>query len=47
MGKEEGMECREWLMTEDVNLFTSTEGPGLDMNLVEAVAKKVRQVLGR
>ncbi len=33
--------------TEGVNLFTSTEGPGLDMSLVEEVAKKVRQVLGR
>jgi hypothetical protein len=33
--------------TEGVNLFTSTEGPGLDMNLVVEVAKKLRQVLGR
>jgi ATP-dependent exoDNAse (exonuclease V) alpha subunit len=32
---------------ENVNLFTSTEGPGLDINHVEEVAKKVRQALGR
>lgn len=33
--------------TEGVNLFTSTEGPGLDMNLVEAIAQKVKRALDR
>ena len=32
---------------EGVNLFTSTEGPGLDINVVEAVAGKVKQALNR
>ncbi len=33
--------------TEGVNLFTSTEGPGLDMSHVEAVAKEVKKALVR
>jgi hypothetical protein len=33
--------------SENVNLFTSTEGPGLDMNHVEEVAKRVKRALGR
>jgi hypothetical protein len=33
--------------TDGVNLFTSTEGPGLDMSLVAGVAKRVKQVLDR
>lgn len=32
---------------EGVNLFTSTEGPGLDMSHVEAVAQKVKAALDR
>ena len=32
---------------EDVNLFTSTEGPGLDMSHVADVAQKVKKALGR
>lgn len=32
---------------EGVNLFTSTEGPGLDMSRVEAIAQKVRVALDR
>ncbi|MRD47435.1 AAA family ATPase [Caenimonas koreensis DSM 17982] len=32
---------------EDVNLFISSEGPGLDMNHVESVAKKVKTALNR
>ena len=32
---------------EGVNLFTSTEGPGLDMSHVAGVAPKVKQALGR
>lgn len=32
---------------EDVNLFTSTEGPGLDMHVVAEVAARVRKALDR
>ena len=32
---------------EDENLFTSSEGPGLDMSLVAAVASRVRKALNR
>lgn len=33
--------------TEGVNLFTSTEGPGLDMALIDQVAQKVKKALDR
>lgn len=32
---------------EGVNLFTSTEVPGLDMSLIESIAKKVKSALNR
>lgn len=42
---------KAWYITngyvEERNLFTSTEGPGLDMSLVAAVAQRVKKALNR